>query len=113
MADPSDEAYDRAVDDLLMSPQYVERWGRHSMDVWRYSDWYGQRQFNLLPRSASACHWRWRRLHSTWRARRTQVWHAPYYSRSFVAELGKRRDDRFVSLTRCDGAMVFDRGVRR
>ena len=29
------------VDRLLASPQYGERWGRHFMDVWRYSDWYG------------------------------------------------------------------------
>ena len=48
LSDTSDEAYDRIVDDLLMSPQYGERWGRHWMDIWRYSDWYGQRQFNLL-----------------------------------------------------------------
>ena len=26
---------------LLASPQYGERWGRHWMDIWRYSDWWG------------------------------------------------------------------------
>lgn len=31
----------RVVDSLLTSPQYGERWGRHFMDIWRYSDWYG------------------------------------------------------------------------
>ena len=34
-------AYEKVVDRLLASPQYGERWGRHWMDVWRYSDWYG------------------------------------------------------------------------
>lgn len=29
------------VDDLLESPHHGERWARHWMDVWRYSDWYG------------------------------------------------------------------------
>ena len=29
------------VDSLLASKHYGERWGRHWMDVWRYSDWYG------------------------------------------------------------------------
>jgi hypothetical protein len=33
--------WNRIVDDLLASPHYGERWGRHWMDVWRYSDWYG------------------------------------------------------------------------
>ena len=31
----------RIVDRLLASPQHGERWGRHFMDIWRYSDWYG------------------------------------------------------------------------
>ena len=34
-------AYEKVVDRLLASPQYGERWGRHWMDVWRYSDWWG------------------------------------------------------------------------
>lgn len=29
------------VDELLASPHHGERWARHWMDVWRYSDWYG------------------------------------------------------------------------
>src|SRR5262245_52905911 len=41
--DPSADAYEKVVDRLLASPQYGERWGRHWMDVWRYSDWYGRR----------------------------------------------------------------------
>ncbi|MEQ1850381.1 MAG: PSD1 and planctomycete cytochrome C domain-containing protein [Chthoniobacteraceae bacterium] len=31
----------RTVDRLLASPAYGERWARHFMDIWRYSDWYG------------------------------------------------------------------------
>ena len=33
--------WERLVDKLLSSPHYGERWGRHWMDVWRYTDWYG------------------------------------------------------------------------
>ena len=36
--DPSPDAYARAVDRLLASPQYGERWGRHWLDVARYAD---------------------------------------------------------------------------
>ena len=48
IADPSDSAYEAVVDDLLGRPQYGERWGRHWMDVWRYSDWYGRRPNNEI-----------------------------------------------------------------
>src|SRR5262249_34506576 len=41
LADDSPDAYERAVDRLLSSPRYGERWGRHWMDVWRYSAWAG------------------------------------------------------------------------
>lgn len=37
----SSDSFEEIVDDLLASPQYGERWGRHWMDVWRYSDAYG------------------------------------------------------------------------
>jgi hypothetical protein len=36
--DPSPDAYERAVDRLLVSPRYGERWGRHWLDVARYAD---------------------------------------------------------------------------
>ncbi len=39
--DHAPDAERRVVDRLLASPRYGERWGRHWMDVWRYSDWYG------------------------------------------------------------------------
>src|SRR5262245_11148521 len=33
--------YERAVQQLLADPRHAERWGRHWMDIWRYSDWWG------------------------------------------------------------------------
>jgi hypothetical protein len=41
IAQDSPVARRRIVDRLLASPQHGERWGRHFMDIWRYSDWYG------------------------------------------------------------------------
>ncbi len=41
LADGSADAEARIVDRLLADPRHGERWGRHWMDVWRYSDWYG------------------------------------------------------------------------
>jgi hypothetical protein len=38
LADQSPDAYERAVERLLASPRYGERWGRHWMDVARYAD---------------------------------------------------------------------------
>ena len=38
LSDPSPDAYERAVDRLLASPHYGERWGRIWLDVARYSD---------------------------------------------------------------------------
>ena len=36
--DPSEEAFARLVDELLDSPRYGERWGRHWLDAVRYAD---------------------------------------------------------------------------
>ena len=36
--DPSPDAYEKVVDRLLASPRYGERWGRHWLDLARYSD---------------------------------------------------------------------------
>lgn len=33
--------YERTVDHLLNDPRHGERWARHWMDIWRYSDWWG------------------------------------------------------------------------
>ena len=52
-----EQAYAAAVDKLLASPQYAERWGRHWMDVWRYSDWDGYR---AEVRESQPHIWRWR-----------------------------------------------------
>lgn len=38
LADTSEGAYERAVDRLLASPHYGERWGRHWLDGARYAD---------------------------------------------------------------------------
>jgi hypothetical protein len=40
--DGSSDAFAKVVDRLLASPQYGERWGRHWLDVARYSDTKGQ-----------------------------------------------------------------------
>jgi len=59
LADPSDQAYERVVDRLLASPRHGERWARHWMDVWRYSDWYGRRSVPDVLNSYAQI-WRWR-----------------------------------------------------
>jgi len=59
LADTSPDAYERVVDRLLSSPQHGERWARHWMDVWRYSDWFGRRQVPDVWNSAPQI-WRWR-----------------------------------------------------
>jgi hypothetical protein len=58
-ADGSPDAYERVVERLLARPQHGERWGRHWMDVWRYSDWYGVRSQNDVRQSYAQI-WRWR-----------------------------------------------------
>ncbi len=55
--DPSPDAYEKIVDRLLASSQYGQRWGRHWMDIWRYSDWYG---FGQELRNSQYHMWRWR-----------------------------------------------------
>lgn len=37
-SDPSDESYAKLVDELLDSPHYGERWGRHWLDVVRFGE---------------------------------------------------------------------------
>jgi len=59
LSDPREDAYERVVERLLASPQYGERWGRHWMDVWRYSDWYGRRGVPDVLNSYAQI-WRWR-----------------------------------------------------
>jgi hypothetical protein len=59
LADDSPDAFPRVVDRLLSDPRYGERWARHWMDVWRYSDWYGRRHVPDVWNSAPQI-WRWR-----------------------------------------------------
>ncbi len=58
-ADTSTDAYEKVVDRLLASPQYGERWGRHWMDVWRYSDPDGRKAKQDIWWS-NVYVWRWR-----------------------------------------------------
>src|SRR5947207_12634338 len=59
LKDTSPDAYEKVVDRLLASPQYGERWARHWMDVWCYSDWYGRRSVPDVLNSYGQI-WRWR-----------------------------------------------------
>src|SRR5436190_224795 len=58
-ADTSRDAYEKVVDRLLDDPRYGERWGRHWMDIWRYSDWAGWSGGNQI-RDSQPHIWRWR-----------------------------------------------------
>jgi hypothetical protein len=55
LADESPNAWERAVDRLLASPHYGERWGRHWLDLVRYAD------TNSFERDGDKPHaWRYR-----------------------------------------------------
>ncbi|MFP6872506.1 MAG: DUF1553 domain-containing protein [Verrucomicrobiales bacterium] len=45
------------VDELLKNPQHGERWARHWMDIWRYTDWYG---LDKQLRNSQKHIWHWR-----------------------------------------------------
>lgn len=49
--------WDEIVDDLLSRPQHGERWARHWMDIWRYSDNYG---LGAQLRYSQKHLWHWR-----------------------------------------------------
>lgn len=57
LADTQPDRWSRTIARLLDDPRYGERWGRHWMDVWRYSDWYG---YQKQLRNSSRNIWRWR-----------------------------------------------------
>jgi mono/diheme cytochrome c family protein len=57
IADDKEGAVDRVVNRLLDSLQYGERWGRHWMDIWRYSDWWG---LGAEVRNSQKHVWHWR-----------------------------------------------------
>ncbi|MFT3932305.1 MAG: PSD1 and planctomycete cytochrome C domain-containing protein [Chitinophagaceae bacterium] len=54
MADKSDNAYEKKVDQLLQTPQYGEKMAVHWMDVARYADSYGYQDDNIRTQ------WPWR-----------------------------------------------------
>jgi hypothetical protein len=56
-ADDAPDAYERVVDRLLATKQYGERWGRHWMDIWRYSDPWG---LGADLRNSQKHIWHWR-----------------------------------------------------
>ncbi|VTR92284.1 colicin uptake protein : Multidrug resistance efflux pump OS=Singulisphaera acidiphila (strain ATCC BAA-1392 / DSM 18658 / VKM B-2454 / MOB10) GN=Sinac_3148 PE=4 SV=1: PSCyt1: PSCyt2: PSD1 [Gemmata massiliana] len=59
VADDSTNAYEKVVDRYLASPAYGQRWARHWMDVWRYSDADGRKAKADVWWSSPHL-WRWR-----------------------------------------------------
>ncbi|MBM83625.1 MAG: hypothetical protein CMJ78_23960 [Planctomycetaceae bacterium] len=57
LADEQPDAYERAVTRLMLDPRHGERWARHWMDVWRYTDWYG---LGAQLRNSQKHIWHWR-----------------------------------------------------
>jgi len=57
LSDGSDDVFEHEVDRLLSRPAYGERWGRHWMDIWRYSDWDGYKE-ELRGSQRNIWHWR-------------------------------------------------------
>ncbi len=55
--DSSPQAYERVVERLLQDPRHGERWARHWMDIWRYSDWWG---LGDQLRNSQKHIWHWR-----------------------------------------------------
>ena len=59
LADPRPDHYERLLDELLASPRYGERWGRHWLDVVGYIDTTGK-DFNPTTATLSPGFWRYR-----------------------------------------------------
>lgn len=55
LVDKSPDAYQRLIDDLLMRPQFGERWARHWLDVVRYAESNGYERDGAKPHA-----WRYR-----------------------------------------------------
>jgi hypothetical protein len=49
LADSSPAAFEKVVDELLASPHYGERWGRHWLDLARYADTQGFKADEMRP----------------------------------------------------------------
>jgi hypothetical protein len=54
---PDSEWYPALVEKLLADPRHGQRWARHWMDVWRYSDWWG---LGEQLRNSQKHLWHWR-----------------------------------------------------
>ena len=50
-------SWEEIVEELLKNPQHGERWARHWMDIWRYTDWYG---LGAQLRNSQKHIWHWR-----------------------------------------------------
>jgi hypothetical protein len=57
LADDSPRAFEKAVDRLLASPRYGERWGRHWLDVVRYADTCGNASDYPVPQAHKYRDW--------------------------------------------------------
>src|SRR5262249_52999731 len=55
LQNPSPEALDRIIDDLLCRPAYGERWGRHWLDLVRFAETNGYERDGTKPHA-----WRYR-----------------------------------------------------
>jgi len=55
--DSSPDWFENRVNRLMDDPRHGQRWARHWMDVWRYSDWWGLGQ---QLRSSQKHIWHWR-----------------------------------------------------
>jgi hypothetical protein len=56
-ADASPQWYEHTLERLLDDPRHGERWARHWMDIWRYSDWWG---LGAQLRNSQKHIWHWR-----------------------------------------------------
>jgi len=56
-ADPSPQWHEQTAERLLKDPRHGERWARHWMDIWRYSDWWG---LGDQLRNSQKHLWHWR-----------------------------------------------------
>lgn len=57
LKDQSPAAFSKIVDELLASPQYGERWGRHWLDVARYADTAGESADYPIPEAYRYRNW--------------------------------------------------------
>ncbi|MDB6071275.1 MAG: hypothetical protein JWL81_2446 [Verrucomicrobiales bacterium] len=57
LRDPSPDWYEKTAARLLLDPRHGERWARHWMDIWRYSDWWG---LGDQLRNSQKHMWHWR-----------------------------------------------------